>query len=93
MRYHFIFSYNTIACKYRIKLYIVPSQIKYPCQIIEGGNNLFYLPLDRMLKQSGREEPARDSHGSPLVGQVPTDVTDNSNNGRFRDTNRSRETR
>jgi membrane protease subunit HflK len=59
---------------------------------VEGGNNLFYLPLDRMLKQSGREEPARDDHGSPLVGQTPVSPTDNDNE-RFRDTNRSREIR
>ena len=61
---------------------------------VESGNNLFYLPLDKLIKPGNRDtDVPRDSAGSPLVGQVPMGTNNDNGNMRFRDTSRSRETR
>lgn len=65
---------------------------------VEGGNNLLYLPLDRLARQSGRDTQARDTAGSvPLAEQIPAGPGggpgDEVGSVRFRDTTRSREIR
>lgn len=59
---------------------------------VEGGNNLFYLPLDKFMRQSSRD--GEQAAGSARAGQglsMPTSDTDLTT--RFRETSRSRETR
>lgn len=59
---------------------------------VEGGNNLFYLPLDKFMRQSGRD--GESAAGAARAGQgfsMPASDTDLTT--RFRETSRSRETR
>lgn len=59
---------------------------------VEGGNNLFYLPLDKFMRQSGRD--GESAAGAASAGQgfsMPANDTDLTT--RFRETSRSRETR
>ncbi len=62
---------------------------------LEGGNNLLYLPLDRMIRP--RETTAGNNRGNPgssLVGQTPITSSNQGNSGiPFRDTSRRREAR
>lgn len=57
---------------------------------VEGGNNLFYLPVDKLMQREERAETT-PSAAAPLVGQTP--ATTENGSLRFRDTSRSRETR
>lgn len=59
---------------------------------VEGGNNLFYLPLDKFMRQSSRD--GESAAGAASAGQgfsMPANDTDLTT--RFRETSRSRETR
>lgn len=60
---------------------------------VEGGNNLFYLPLDKFMRQGSRdgELPAA---GSTIIGQEASGLANDADMGtRFRETSRSREMR
>jgi hypothetical protein len=43
---------------------------------VEGGNNMLYLPLDQIIKQSQRNMPARLA---PLSSSLPRNTSDVSN--------------
>lgn len=43
---------------------------------VEGGNNMLYLPLDQIIKQSQRNMPARSA---PLTSSLPRNTSDVSN--------------
>jgi membrane protease subunit HflK len=60
---------------------------------VSGGNSLFYLPLDRMLRQGGIEEPVRDAAGSLPVPNRVSPSPDDEGSPRLRDTSRNREVR
>jgi membrane protease subunit HflK len=61
----------------------------------EAVNNLFYLPLDKLIQQGGREDHLREGSNLPSTEQAPPSaaVTDSSDDLRGRDVSRSREVR
>jgi membrane protease subunit HflK len=60
----------------------------------EGGNNLIYLPLDRLMNRTGERSTGRDNlNGPSLARDLPVPQRSDSSSTRLRDTNRSRETR
>jgi membrane protease subunit HflK len=60
---------------------------------VSGGNSLFYLPLDRILRQGGIEEPVRDAAGSLPVPNRVSPSPDDEGSLKLRDTSRNREVR
>jgi membrane protease subunit HflK len=58
---------------------------------VPEGNSLFYLPLDKLIQQSGRDSGSRAN--LPLVDQTPAMPVEESDEARFRDTRRGREIR
>jgi membrane protease subunit HflK len=59
---------------------------------VEGGNNLFYLPLDRLMQRPQGTAPAQDVAPAVEPNRAPEAGGENAAT-RFRDTSRSRETR
>jgi membrane protease subunit HflK len=60
----------------------------------EGGNNLIYLPLDRLMNRTGERSTGRDNlNGPSLARDLPVPQRSDSSSTRLRETNRSRETR
>lgn len=60
---------------------------------VEGGNNLLYLPLDRMMNKSVDNRTSNDILRSPPIARESSTSTRNNNSTRLRDTSRTRETR
>jgi membrane protease subunit HflK len=63
---------------------------------VPGGNNLFYLPIDRLMRQGVTmgNEPKNNGGNVPLATNKSSSSSPSSNDPmRFRDTSRSRETR
>lgn len=62
---------------------------------VQGGNSLFYLPLDKIIRQSaGDAEGPESTTLSPMTTQRPSGLMDEDvDAGRYRDTSRSREIR
>lgn len=60
---------------------------------VKGGNSLFYLPLDRLQRQVGRDTGLHSTGVLPLADQSPSGSSGNDSGSRFRDTSRSREVR
>jgi len=58
---------------------------------VPGGNSLFYLPLDKLIQQTGRNSDSRTN--LPLADQTPAMPVEDSDEARFRDTRRGREIR
>jgi membrane protease subunit HflK len=61
----------------------------------EAVNNLFYLPLDKLIQQGNREDHLREGGNLPSTEQAspPTTATESSDDLRGRDASRSREVR
>ncbi len=62
---------------------------------VQGGNSLFYLPLDKIIRQSSDDTQRQESLTlSPMTSQRPSGLSDeDATASRFRDTSRSREIR
>ncbi|MDQ2696541.1 MAG: FtsH protease activity modulator HflK [Pseudomonadota bacterium] len=60
---------------------------------VTGGNNLFYLPLDRLIRQSGTSDAEPSGQVLPLADKAPAVVPESGDTSRYRDTSRSREIR
>ncbi|MDX1656018.1 MAG: FtsH protease activity modulator HflK [Candidatus Competibacteraceae bacterium] len=61
---------------------------------VPGGNNLFYLPLDQIIRRSGNDQAPEGPTGSRFSPErMSQGSDDDSDMTRFRDTSRSREMR
>lgn len=61
---------------------------------VPGGNNLFYLPLDQIIRRSGNDQAPEEPTGSRFSPErMSQGSDDDSDMTRFRDTSRSREMR